>query len=63
MCPVIMPSHVELLLIVYRDYNDFLEDLEEDPSYRQNINIYKGWSFAAYFIYLHIFIDCKYRDV
>jgi len=25
-----------------RDYNDFLEDLEEDPAYRQNVNIYKG---------------------
>ncbi|KAJ8321900.1 hypothetical protein KUTeg_000371 [Tegillarca granosa] len=27
-----------------RDYTDFLEDLEEDPSYRQNINIYKDSS-------------------
>lgn len=27
-----------------RDYTDFLEDLEEDPSYRQNINIYKDAS-------------------
>lgn len=26
---------------VERDYNDFLEDLEEDPVYRQNVNIYK----------------------
>ncbi len=25
-----------------RDYADFLEDLEEDPVYRQNVNIYKG---------------------
>ena len=23
------------------DYNDFLEDLEEDPDLRQNINVYK----------------------
>ncbi|CAG9134654.1 unnamed protein product [Plutella xylostella] len=23
------------------DYNDFLDDLEEDPDLRQNINIYK----------------------
>jgi len=37
------------LLIVCRDYNDFLEDLEEDPSYRQNINIYKGWSSGFYY--------------
>ncbi len=26
---------------VNRDYNDFLEDLEEDPMFRQNVNIYK----------------------
>ena len=26
---------------VNRDYTDFLEDLEEDPAFRQNINIYK----------------------
>jgi len=38
------------LVIVYRDYNDFLEDIEEDPSYRQNINIFKGLSFAYTFI-------------
>lgn len=25
-----------------RDYNDFLDDLEEDPLYRQNINIYRN---------------------
>ena len=27
---------------VNRDYTDFLEDLEEDEAYRQNINIYKN---------------------
>ncbi|XP_064652153.1 60S ribosomal export protein NMD3-like [Lineus longissimus] len=26
---------------VERDYNDFLEDLEEDPAIRQNVNIYR----------------------
>ena len=26
----------------FSDYTDFLEDLEEDPQYRLNINIYKG---------------------
>ena len=25
-----------------KDYLDFLEDLEEDPKARENINIYKG---------------------
>ncbi|XP_026745066.1 60S ribosomal export protein NMD3-like [Trichoplusia ni] len=23
------------------DYNDFLDDLEEDPAFRQNVNIFK----------------------
>ena len=27
---------------VNRDYTDFLEDLEEDETFRQNINIYKN---------------------
>lgn len=26
---------------VGRDFNDFCEDLEEDPAFRQNVNIYK----------------------
>ena len=26
----------------HKDYNDFLEDLEEDPAFRANVNIYKG---------------------
>ncbi|GBN49555.1 60S ribosomal export protein NMD3 [Araneus ventricosus] len=30
---------------VARDYDDFLEDLEEDPEYRQHVNIYKGKKF------------------
>lgn len=29
---------------VYRDYNQFLEDLEEDPQLRQNINIFRDSS-------------------
>ncbi len=35
-------THDSLFLEYFRDYTDFLEDLEEDPHYRQNINIYKG---------------------
>ena len=31
-----------LYLLHFSDYRDFLEDLEEDPQYRENINIYKG---------------------
>ena len=27
-----------------KDYLDFLEDLEEDPKARENVNIYKGKS-------------------
>lgn len=30
-----------------RDYTDFLEDLEEDPQYRTNVNIYRDESKAA----------------
>ena len=25
----------------FRDYEDFLQDLEEDPAYRESVNIYK----------------------
>ena len=28
-------------LLFCRDYIDFLEDLEEDPQYRTNVNIYR----------------------
>ena len=28
--------------LIFREYDDFLEDLEEDKMYRQNVNIYKG---------------------
>ena len=31
-----------ILLTSFREYTDFLEDLEEDPTYRENVNIYKG---------------------
>lgn len=27
---------------VYRQYQDFLEDLEEDEALRKNVNIYRG---------------------
>lgn len=32
---------------IQRDYDDFLEDIEEDPAYRQNVNIYKDASKLA----------------
>jgi nonsense-mediated mRNA decay protein 3 len=32
---------------VQRDYNDFLEDLEEDVAYRQNVNIFKAGNVAV----------------
>lgn len=28
----------------YRDYNEFMDDLEEDIEFRQNVNIYKNKS-------------------
>ncbi len=30
------------ILFFFRDYTEFLEDLEEDPVLRQNVNVYKG---------------------
>lgn len=30
-----------LLFLFYRDYHEFLDDLEEDPDLRQNVNIFK----------------------
>lgn len=30
----------------FRDYNEFLNDLEEDPDLRQNVNIFKDRSKA-----------------
>ncbi|XP_028405919.1 60S ribosomal export protein NMD3-like [Dendronephthya gigantea] len=37
----------ENLQQIERDYDDFLEDLEEDKTYRQNVNIYKDSSKAG----------------
>lgn len=30
--------------LFYRDYNEFLDDLEEDPGLRQNVNIFRDSS-------------------
>lgn len=48
----------------FRDYNDFLEDIEEDPAFRQNINVYKGMShhFSVVFSYSYV-LDVAYFDV
>ena len=35
------PTILKLIKNLYRDYNDFLDDLEEDPMFRQNVNIFK----------------------
>lgn len=38
-------NHCSITHLIYfslRDYNEFLDDLEEDPIYRQNVNIYKN---------------------
>lgn len=32
------------IFFIYRDYNEFLDDLEEDPALRQNVNIFKDSS-------------------
>lgn len=31
----------QLKIYCFSDYNEFLEDLEEDPDMRQNVNIFK----------------------
>eukprot|EP00794_Sanderia_malayensis_P017668 gene17668-19430_t len=36
-----------------KDYDDFLDDLEEDRDYRHNINIYKGPFLVSFYIPLH----------
>lgn len=36
--------HFVYIICCYSEYNDFLEDLEEDPHMRQNVNIYKDKS-------------------
>lgn len=38
---------------VFRQYQDFLEDLEEDETLRKNINIYKGERLDAADVSLH----------
>ena len=38
---------MKITLIYFpRDYDDFLNDIEEDKDFRQNINIYKGDCFS-----------------
>lgn len=42
----------QLTIIHGRDFNDFLDDLEEDQVYRQNVNIYRSeLSMTSIFIY------------
>jgi nonsense-mediated mRNA decay protein 3 len=31
-------------LFIFSDYLEFLDDLEEDPAYRQNVNIFRDKS-------------------
>ena len=54
----------------FRVYNDFLEELEEDPEARKDINIYKGmclgiWSIgstnAVYYYYAYVCRQFKDR--
>jgi hypothetical protein len=40
---------MQLHFVLLREYDDFLEDLEEDKMYRQNVNIYKGMAKVAFF--------------
>ncbi len=36
--------YIFLIHVIRRDYNQFLEDLEEDPQLRQHINIFRDSS-------------------
>jgi hypothetical protein len=38
----IFPNYFLFNFIFSRDYTEFLEDLEEDPLLRQNVNVYRG---------------------
>lgn len=40
----ILPYHIIVLkkFFVFRQYQDFLEDLEEDEALRKNVNIFRG---------------------
>ena len=35
-------SYIIMCWFISSEYTDFLEDLEEDPQIRENVNIYKG---------------------
>lgn len=45
-----------------RQYQDFLEDLEEDEAIRKNVNIYRGWylSVLCLLYYIDVFPHIKY---
>lgn len=36
--------NIKFNIFYYRDYNQFLDDLEEDPQLRLNVNIFKDTS-------------------
>lgn len=36
-------KYLNVSLSFCRQYQDFLEDLEEDEAIRKNVNIYRGW--------------------
>lgn len=50
-----MWHHIFLLTCfsVFRQYQDFLEDLEEDEALRKNVNIYRGEPLDAADFSLH----------
>lgn len=40
-------KYLNVFLSFYRQYQDFLEDLEEDEAIRKNVNVYRGWYFRS----------------
>ena len=40
---LVKERYLNVSLSFCRQYQDFLEDLEEDEAIRKNVNIYRGW--------------------
>ena len=40
---LVKERYLNVSLSFRRQYQDFLEDLEEDEAIRKNVNIYRGW--------------------
>ena len=39
---LVVTACLQFMFLCSRDYTEFLEELEEDPEMRKNVNIFKG---------------------